>query len=347
MTRIGLVVRTDQGGLANQTQQLWQYLRPDAVLLVDLPDGSRRGDSQLAALANRPEVVGVAHSDVIHPDLLLDVAGQVDALVTVECLYTGAPGPGARIWQAVNDRCLTVLVANPELYADYNAARIVLPTSWHLDRFPDATVVPHPAPVEDAAAYRRTRSARARVFLHVEAPAMLDRNGTEIVAAALPLVAEPCTLIVRSHRANRRGPLAAEQIGRVRVVWDNSRPVDWTACYHPADTDVLVLPRRYGGLSMVVQEAAALGIPALMTDVAPQDLEGWPGWRVPASVWRHSLMRGGEFPVYECRPAAVAAAMTRLARGELDLEGESARALVWAEDRSWPSLSGRWAAALT
>jgi hypothetical protein len=215
MTRKALVVRVDQGGLANQTQQLWDYLAPDVVLLVDLPEGKRRGDSQLHRFAGRPEVIGVVSSDVIHPDLLLDVADQVDTLVTVECLYTGAPVAGTRTWQALNERCLTVLVANPELYADYTASRIVLPTTWHAARF-DALVVPHPAPVEDAAPHRRARTGRARTFFHVEAPAMLDRNGTEIVAQALPHVEEPCTLIVRSHRDHRAGPLDADQIGKVR-----------------------------------------------------------------------------------------------------------------------------------
>jgi hypothetical protein len=341
--KIGLLVRADLGGLGNQTRALWDYLRPEVVLLVDLPEGKRRGDSQLHRFAGRPEVVGVAHSDVIHPDLLLAIADQVDTLVTVECLYTGAPVAGTRTWQALNERCLTVLVANPELYADYAASRIILPTTWHADRF-NALVVPHPAPVEDAAPHARVRTGRARTFLHVEAPAMLDRNGTELVAQALPHVEEPCTLIVRSHRDHRSGPLDTDQVGRVRVVWDNARPVDWTACYH--DADVLVLPRRYGGLSMVVQEAAALGMPAVMTDVDPQHAEGWPGWRIPATVWRRASMRGGEFPVHTCRPEDLAVTMTALARGELDLEAESGRALAWAAARSWPALSGRWATAL-
>lgn len=338
--RRAIVVRVDQGGLGEQTRALAHYLNPDVVLAVDLPEHKRRGDSQLDRLGHLP-IVATVDTDVIPTGLLVELARTVDRLITVECLYTDPAG-----WAAVNAETVTVLVANPELYADYPATRIVLPTSWRIDRFRSATIVPHPVDIDAAAAHARTRTGPARVFLHVEAPAMCDRNGSDIVAAALAHVAEPCTLIVRSHRPRRGGPFAVDRIGRVRIVWDNTRPADWTACYHPDDADVLLLPRRYGGLSMVVQEAAALGMPAVMLDVDPQRAEGWPGWRLPAHRLRTVLMRGGEFDVHTCPPETLATAMTMLARGERDLEGESTRALAWAAARSWPAVSERWTAAL-
>jgi hypothetical protein len=341
VTRLGLIVRTDQGGLANQTQQLAAVLRPDAVLAVDLPAHQRRGDSQAHRLGHLP-ITATAATDSIPAPVLARFAESVDRLVTVECLY--APPP---LWQTVNQATTTVLVANPELYADYPAHRIIVPTNWRLDRFPHgATVVPHPVDLTAAAPHARARTGPARTFLHVEAPAMCDRNGSELVAAALGLVTEPCTLIVRSHRDRRSGPLADTQVGNVRIVWDNTRPADWTACYHPADVDVLLLPRRYGGLSMVVQEAAALGIPTVMLDLDPQRAEGWPGWRVPGHRLRTMLMRGGEFDVHTCRPEHLAATVNALARGDLDVGAGSARALAWAHARSWPVVEALWAAAL-
>lgn len=334
MTTMGLLLRVDQGGLAAQTATLAQLLKPDVVLAIDLPEHKRRGDSQLHRYTDLP-ITAVATTDSLTPRLLAHVADQVDTLVTVECLYTNPAG-----WQAVNERCTTVLIANPELYAGYPAHRIVLPTSWHADRFPHAHIVPHPVDTLAAARDRRTRSGLARTFLHVEAPAMLDRNGTDLVTQALPFVDEPCTLTVRSYRP-AHGLLAAGRVGKVTVRWDHSRPVDWRDCY-PADTDVLLLPRRYGGLSLVVQEAASLGIPPVMLDVEPQRSEDWPGWRLPATVWRRSLMRGGEFDVHTTRPEALAATMTALARGGLDVEGESRRALMWAEARAWPNVAAQW-----
>lgn len=338
--KLAIVVRVDQGGLGTQTQQLAQFLHPDAVLAVDLPAHKRRGDSQLHRLGHLP-IAATVDTDVIPTGILVELARAVDRLVTVECLYTGLAG-----WAAVNAETTTVLVANPELYGDYPAHRIIAPTSWRTDRFHSSTVVPHPVDVDAAAPHRRVRAGRARTFLHVEAPAMVDRNGSELVARALAHVAEPCTLIVRSYRPRRTGLFAAEQVGRVRVVWDNTRPEAWVDGYHPDDTDVLLLPRRYGGLSMVVQEAAALGVPTVMLDVEPQASENWPGWRLPAQVAGTVPMRGGEFTVHACDPVHLAAVMTALARGEWDVEAESCRALAWAEDRSWPAVADRWAAAL-
>jgi glycosyltransferase involved in cell wall biosynthesis len=344
---LGLVLRVDQGGLAVQTEQLAQYLQPDVILAVDLPAHARRGDSQLHRLGHLP-VIATVDTDVIPPGILIDMARTVDRLITVECLYTGTPGsPEAdATWRAVNAQTETVLVANPELYASYPAARIILPTSWCADRFPAPHVVPHPVDLAAVAPHGRERAGPARTFLHVEAPAMCDRNGSELVARSLLDVTEPCTLIVRSHRPRRTGPFAADQIGRVRVVWDNTRPASWVSCYHPDDVDVLLLPRRYGGLSLVVQEAAALGIPPVMLDVDPQRGEGWPGWRLPAHVMGVVPMRGGAFPVHACNPADLSGMVSALVCGRLDVVGESARALAWAEGRSWPVVASRWAAAL-
>lgn len=338
--KLGLIVRVDQGGLANQTQQLAAYLRPDAVLAVDLPEHKRRGDSQLHRLAHLP-TVAIVHTDTIPHGPLLELARTVDRLVTVECLYAD---PAA--WTAVNRLTETVLVANPELYADYPATRIIAPTSWRTDRFHTSTVVPHPVDTATAIPRRRIRTGRARTFLHVEAPAMVDRNGSELVARALTSVTEPCTLIVRSHRTRRAGAFAVDQIGCVRIVWDNTRPRDWVDCYHPDDTDILLLPRRYGGLSLVVQEAAALGIPPVMLNVDPQRAESWPGWRIPAHVMGVVPMRGGEFPVHDGDPQHLADTISALARGDLDVEAESSRALAWATARAWPEIEGLWNLAL-
>lgn len=342
---IGIVVRTDQGGLAAQTDMLQRCIQPDAILLVDLDEHKRRGDSQFHRFADLLGHVETCTSDVIPPAQLVSFARQVDVLLTVECLYTGTGMTSEKTWRAVNDVTTTVLVANPELWAGYPAHRIVLPTMWEQHRLPDATVILHPVDVAAVESRRRVRET-AKIFLHVEAPAMLDRNGTELVAKSLQHVTEPCTLIVRSHQPQRRSILRnITQVGNVKVVWDDRRVPDWQDGYDD-DVDVLLLPRRYGGLSMVVQEAAALGVPSIMLDLDPQRTERWPGWCVPARVHRRSLMRGGEFDVHTCEPTVLAAAVNGAARGELDLNGESHRALAWSAARSWPHVKDQWARVL-
>lgn len=343
---VALVMRVDQGGLAAQTRMLQHCIQPDAVLLVDLDEHKRRGDSQLHRMKDFPGHVETCTSDVIPRDQLVSFARQVDVLLTVECLYTGAGVTSERTWRAVNDVTTTVLVANPELWAHYPAYRIVLPTMWEQHRLPNPTVIPHPVDVAAVEGRRRVRE-HAKTFLHVEAPAMLDRNGTELVAQALARVKDPCTLIVRSYQPQRRSVFRnVDQVGKIKVVWDDRRVADWQDGYDD-DIDVLVLPRRYGGLSMIAQEAAALGIPSIMLDLDPQRHEAWPGWRVPARVQRRSLMRGGEFNVHTCNPVDLAGTMNNVMRGLFaDVAQESVTALSWSTGRSWTSVKDRWARVL-
>lgn len=334
--RVGLVARCDSGGLASQTLDLYRFLRPDLVLLVDLPAGQCRGDRHPERFASTPTVT--VNTNVIGRRVLTDVADHVDVLVTVECLYAGS-----EVWHDINARCSTVLVANPELLVDSPATQVVLPTCWEQGRVPGSVVLPHPIDVDRVAGRARIRES-VSTFLHVEAPAMADRNGSRIVAAALAKVTEPCTLIVRSYQPQSYSEVwggVPPTVGNVRVVWDH-RCVDDALDGYPDEADVLLLPRRYGGLSLVAQEAASLGIPSVMLNVDPQRTERWPGWRLAGLPVGPIPMRGGMFDVYDGDPTALAMMIDGLVSGRVPVNLESAWALEWAAGRSWKSLAPVW-----
>jgi hypothetical protein len=210
-----------------------------------------------------------------------------------------------------------VVQANPELYRpdDLGAHVPVLPTHWERDRFPPGTAI-LPVPVDRVRLPpRRNPGTPVATFLHVAAPAMLDRNGTDLVLAALPYVQAECRLLVhvpsgvpvphvlrRQPRGLRVGNVEVMARAGVENYWDV-----WTE-----DVGALVLPRRYGGLSLTMQEAFSLALPVVTTDLDPQ--KGWMGTSlVPVKNPRPTPMKGGDFDVWTCDPHDLAIAMDRLA----------------------------------
>lgn len=331
--KTGLVVRCDQGGLSSQTYALWWHLRPARTLVVRVEDP--RGDEYPEQYLDDPNVMLLGRRNHITDAEARAFTRGLDHVLSVEGFY-GRPFDRLPVQ--------TTVVANPELFDPHaaRADRVVVPTPWELGRMPAGTeVIPHPTSPPENPTYRRQRDT-VTTFLHVAAPAMLDRNGTEPLMEALRKVRAPCELIVRA--ANRKSPhqgQASFQVGHVAVHWDD-RPVrHWWENY-PPEADCLVLPRRYGGLCLVAQEAAACGIPNLMTGLPPQ--QWWPGWRTRVAGGLHYQMKGGAFTVHKPYVPDLARWMTELAGGEHDVAGMSADSLEWAESISWDCLLPRWEA---
>jgi glycosyltransferase involved in cell wall biosynthesis len=209
-----------------------------------------------------------------------------------------------------------------------------------------------PMPV-DRKRFRFTRRPSAPFdgapqFLHLAAPAMLDRNGTGLVAAALHHVRTPIRLKTRGLRT-AAGPLGGEPsglaeketVGQVSVAhWPPSKLN--IQLYDAAD--VLVLPRRYGGLSMPMLEAASLGMPVITLNVPPQSEWFPPDQLVPilAQNTQRDQMIGGRFEVYDARPEALADVIDRFAT-EPDLVARCSKLMDdWAETNSWDALRVHW-----
>jgi hypothetical protein len=255
-------------------------------------------------------------------------ARGLDKVLTVEGCYSWEG------WDVIRDAgAKSVLIANPELYADDGADVVRVPTPWCADRIARAAVLPHPVST-DRLTYRHRTSAAT--FYHPTAPAMLDRNGTESVLEALPHVKHECTFIIRGGESRSKS-----RVGNVTVDWRTAFTDDYWDAY-PDEADVIVLPRRYGGLCLPVQESAALGMPALMTDLAPQS--DWPHvMRVPAKRTMSYRMKGGRYDVHTCDPVQLAERIDLLIESPWLVSSLSQAAGAWATRRSWARLYPMWA----
>lgn len=335
MKRLGIVGRADHGGIAAQSLAVAQHLHPHAALVLDMTPGDRgRGPFDLKPWFDAMPDGGIVTYAFPFADVAVDwLIDQSDVIFAVE-----GPPPGRDDFP---ERCAAagvelVIHANPELYRHFYrgpTTRITLPTTWHQDRFPDATVLPMPV---DRVKFPFRCRTRARTFLHVAAPAFHDRNGTALVMEALQYVREPVTMILHGVPGFNA---CEDQVGLVHLVY---RP----ACsdnrdVYPDDADVLVLPRRYGGQALTCNEAASLGIPCLTLGLSP--LMGRPGVvTVPAVTPYVAGMIGGDEQVWACDPMTLAAEIDRLADSPEWVATLSLAADAWAERNSWPTLLPTW-----
>lgn len=323
MTRLGVIARCDDGGLGVQTVEYVRHLKPDAVMLVmvDPPRGvprpGRIGDLAVpeVRIVNDPPL-GADRSE-----WALFIA-SVDVVFTAETWYH--PDVPAMCEQA---GVRLVVHANPELWQRPRArVETWVPTAWEFDRMPDGTMVV-PMPVDRdrlAPAPLLSRDGRVRRVLHISAPAMLDRNGTDLIEQAIGRCTADFTLVV----AGPRRPDSVTRDGRVTVE-PVERVDDYARLYD--NVDALVLPRRYGGLCLPMQEAASRGLPIVSLDLEPQRVVLHPDLLVHAEYVQTVDMKGGGFPIHGCDRGSLARTLDKLVTGD---------------PAPWVDVSERWAGSL-
>ena len=317
--RIGLLGRMDDGGLGTMTWEFARHIHPERVLIVDLGHEGR-GKGHIERYTDNCNEVGVSTSwpgfDAEAANWLLR---DIDILYTAETFY----------WPEIQAMCTqrgirTVLHSMPELHAPGLAAdQIWVPTTWEQERIPGARYIPVPVALDR---FESRQSERAEAFLHIVAPAMLDRNGTDALLGALPLINEPCEIRFRGldlELTNPSSPAAPRNLGGKENYWEMTE-----------DGDVLLMPRRYGGLSLPMQEAMARGMPIITTDLLPQ--KEWGGvLAVPVTSPRPVQMKGGVFHVWDVAHNSLAAAIENLVRNPGTFRKLSEEARRHAGSISW------------
>ncbi len=325
---LAMIVRADQGGVATQLWEIYRHVRPDKALiltLVDKPRGQPRLDRyDLPSCEHR-----VAAHHPIDVEILEWLVDGMDTVFTVEGPYDG------RLPRLCAQRGVRLVYhANPELWDETyrgTTTRVWLPTSWEAGRVRDSEVVTMPVDRERCAYRPRTE---ALTFLFPWAPAFHDRNGYEMFEAAADMVRSDVRLVVaglHGARTHRR----IEFAGEVEDYWQ---------LY--ADADVLVLPRRYGGLSLCLQEALSCGLPVIHLDLPPYNAVVHPAGLVEPSGSYQARMRGGRYQVHRCAPADLAGAIDRLARDPSLVAEMSAHSDRAAASLDWTVHEEGWRARL-
>lgn len=336
MTRLGVIVRANDAGLGSQTWEVWRHLEPDAALLVVDPHASRP-DRHLDRFRDA-HVVRLQRRQLEPAAAVGSFLEQIDVCWSAETFYDPT-----LVAQAQRRGVRLALHLNPELWQPTdptNQADVYLTaTDWRLDELAEqrpVTLLEHPV---DTVRLSRNPSQLLDEprLLHLPAPAMLDRNGTQALLAALPLCEEPFELLLHGPA---EGP--SERRGKVMVRWTDRICDDYADVYR-LDAEALVLPRRYGGLSLPMQEAATAGLAVVTTDVEPQRRWFPPDLLIPVAAYEPRPMKAGMVPVAQPAPAAIAATLDRYVTAPRAVRaGWQDACRTWAQERSWARLLPRW-----
>lgn len=277
--KLGFIARQDLTGLGFQSRAITRMLKPDKLLIID--STFFNGNSQ------HPDwYEGYDTFTISHWPTTLDCNRFLRGLthvITCETAYNPsfyqlARKRGVKTYNQYNYEFLDYL-KNPYMTLP---TRFLAPSAWHIGDverlFPGRVLhLPPPTSHQDFTEARNVNLARTgrRRFVHVVGKAAVhDRNGTLSLLEALKHSHEYFELVIKAQ-----APMDLDA-SDPRVRFDYTNPLDQADLYR--DFDALILPRRYGGLSLPVNEALMSALPVVMTDVTPNNQLLPPEWLVPA-----------------------------------------------------------------
>lgn len=332
-----MLARGEDRGIGIQTWEWWRHVQPASTLLVDLGDLARN-------FARHPDRFPGATHAALRGDGTFDEAvvrawlEPLDVLYTVETFYD---------WRIVDWACRegvrTVVHCNPEFYRHGRDVLLPEPDAWWLPTTWRAGLVDHGARVVEVPVpldrwptpeYEQPRDPEEPLrILHVVGHrAMGDRNGTRALLQALRLVKSHVRVTLATQDA--RLPSARFR-HNIEVVQAMGGVDDYWTMY--AGHDVLVMPRRYGGLCLPVLEASGAGLAVVMTDVSPQR-DDWPHViGVPVIARPIIETPAGRIPTWDAHPMSLAETIDTLAQNPDVLRDAQRAARRWAERQAWDS----------
>lgn len=329
-----MIARAETGrGLGIQTWAYVRNLEPDHVIVVDVGEHETFPSDFDRFRVLRSTIVQMAPDGTLPEREMRGALRKADIWLTAETMYDWRACDWAR-----DAGARTVVHVNPEFYR-HGQHRLPHPdawwnpTTWRMNHLPDGTRhVPFPVELDRFAGMdaRKRASGPARFLHSVGKWAMYDRNGTEQYLRACYL-AQHLDTTVRSQEPLESPPGGDWVDVRVGSVDDYWQAYD--------GFDVLVLPRRYGGLCLPAQEAMAAGLAVVMPAVSPNP-ECWPIVPIRARNAGRVPLPAGWVEMHDADPGSLAHAMCALDQDPLALEAAKARSHEWATAHSWERMGG-------
>jgi glycosyltransferase involved in cell wall biosynthesis len=248
----------------------------------------------------------------------LPTAGDLEEFLDgVDVVYTAETGYGHALWDIANRRGIkTVLHANFEFLNRHDQPTVwAAPSMWHIGQWPEGTI--HlPVPIETDRFPTPEMPDKASRFLHIVGrPTVnhdgspLHRNGTVDVIKALQRVSADIEVTFRCQQPGYVEALLEQHPVGVKVTVEAGDTPNYWDNY--TGQDVLLMPRRFGGLCLPVNEALGAGMPVVMTDINPNNT-----W-LPQE-WLVATHHAGEFTAkqrvtcHRADPEELATAITRM-----------------------------------
>lgn len=310
---LGIIARADKTGLGNQTRNLVKMLQPFRVMVIDSRPFNKNEQFFETYANNNTQIVRGFPTDT---DIRRFLRG-LDAVLTCETFYNPkfvdwAELAHIRTYNQYNYEFLDHFI-NPRLKLP---TKLLSPSKWHLDDmkhiYGDRVIyLPPPtfsAQYEQVREYNYGITCKPR-FLHIVGRmAMNDRNGTLDLLKALAYTKEDFELVLKVQTSS---PVIEAARDDPRVTIDYNSPNDETELYK--GFHAMILPRRYAGLCLPMNESLMSGLPVIMTDIDPNN-------QVLPQKWLAYAIREGDFKtrtqidLFSAEPQQLAMRMDEMAR---------------------------------
>lgn len=329
--RLGLLAYASKTGLGFQTKSYYKHFKPEKVMLVDL--------SSLNNMTIDKTWYEDAHYVRGYP-LNEQIDSFLDGLDVM--LFAETPLNYHFYKRARELGIKTINVVNPEFYEHTKYPQfelpdvIILPSVWkekeirHHAESKGTKVVQLHHPVDRDEIHFKLRTTVKP--LHIAGkPAANDRNGTWDFLQACP----NGVVTVQDQRLAQH----IKRRYRNSRVLENINDQNWM--YQTGD--IFVMPRKYGGNCLPLNEALASGMPVIMTDIEPNNHILPKEWLVPA-------VKVGEFyprtkvDIYQANPDILRERIAYFTQS--NIQEESRRASDIADTISWTTLKSKWEEAI-
>ena len=317
--RVGLITRGDRGGLAAQTYDFYKHVKPDKVMLVNIDVYTHQTTDE----SKYPGAYIVRNypTTVEWNEWLTDL----DVVFTVECPYDH------ELYRIARERGIkTIEQHNFEFQAFHQSPEfpkpdlILSPSSWRQDEVIWAPVKYLHVPV-DREKFPFKGKIHAKTFIHIAGHRTFnDRNGTVILLEALPYIKSDIKIKLFTQDELPR-PYTDSKLEIIREDFPDN-----ASLYK--EGDVLILPRRYGGLSLQMNEALSCGMPVISLDIAPQNEFLPEHWLIPATLKEQTMVKT-MIDVYDADPQVLAAKIDEFADSLIMVDSAIADAI--SSEKSW------------
>jgi len=268
--RLGIIARSDNTGLGNQTRELVKMLNPTKILLVD--SSHFNGNEQHPEWYSEYNVTTTKYGMASKEEASKFLDG-LDVVISCEIFYHNS-----FINMAKKRKVKTILQYNYE-FLDYLVNPdvelpdiLVSPSLWNFEdvvkKFSDRAKVIHLPPPTSVDLFLNAKniniSKTHKKILHIGGKAAVkDRNGTNTVIEMLNYSKADYELVIKSQT-----PLDIK-CDDPRLTIDTSNPETRESLYE--GYDAMILPRRYAGLCLPMNEALLASLPVFMTNISPNN----------------------------------------------------------------------------
>lgn len=268
--KLGLIARMDKTGLGQgQTLRLARMLKPDYIMLIDSTsfNENEQHPEWYAKDFGCYYVNGFPSSEQI-----VEFLNHVDVVISCETFYNNS---FTTLASRMNKK--TILIANYEFFdwhkQDYfgvpTPSKIVMPSVWHYTEMKqryNAVMIPTPIFEDEfAEAYKvnlARESFKPKLLFMNGRDAVHDRNGLTTLYDSLKYLKEDVDIVIKAQNDVVR-------INDSRITYDFSNTDIQEDLYK--DFDALILPRRYAGQCLPMNEALLCGLPVFMPNCSPND----------------------------------------------------------------------------